>query len=392
MVLLHQFQTIVMQSKSFQCQTIDQLNKQLDQTISEQFQPTLALVFCSTKFGYSAISQFFTEKNIDMLGCSTAGEIVNDELAEESIVVLLMDMNRDYYSIQTVSYDIDKVYSNSLTIGNFAKDKFENPALVVMSGGISVDAGKIIAGLKYGIGKEVPIYGGLAADDLQMDKTYAFSNNFLTANGLSILIIDTDKIEVSGLASSGWEAFGGINTITKSEGNIVYSINDEPALDAFKKQFGFDESPESKENLLLTIQTNYPFQIIREDGTKVLRTPIVIDEENRALIMAGGVEQGDHFKFSNSPGFEVIEQTVEEFKSLKQNRPEADALVLFSCKGRHGAFGPVLEEEVEGLYNYWKKPMIGFLSYGEIGNTKNGVCEFHNETCSLMILKEKQAT
>ena len=378
-----------MQSKSIQCQSTAQLKAQIGQSITEQFQPTLALAFCSRNFDLDIVCQIFTENNIDMVGCSTAGEIVNDQLLEDTIAVLLMDMNREYFAIQTVKYEVEKVYSNSLAIGHFAKDKFENPALVVMSGGISVDAGKIIAGLKYGIGKEVPIYGGLAADDLEMDKTFAFANNFVTDSGLSILIIDTDKVEVSGLATSGWESFGAVNTITKSEGNMVYSINDEPALDAFKRQFGFDDTPESKENLLLTIQTNYPLQILREDGTTILRTPIVIDEEKRTLILAGGVKQGDQFKFSNSPGFEVIEQTVKEFGFLKNSCPEADALVLFSCKGRHGAFGPVLEEEIEGLYNYWEKPMVGFLSYGEIGNTKNGVCEFHNETCSLMVLREK---
>ena len=34
-------------------------------------------------------------------------------------------------------------------------------------------------------------------------------------------------------------------------------------------------------------------------------------------------------------------------------------------------------------------PMIGFFSYGEIGNVKGGACDFHNETCSLVLLKER---
>jgi hypothetical protein len=33
--------------------------------------------------------------------------------------------------------------------------------------------------------------------------------------------------------------------------------------------------------------------------------------------------------------------------------------------------------------------MVGFLSYGEIGNVANGICDFHNETCSLITIKEK---
>ena len=92
---------------------------------------------------------------------------------------------------------------------------------------------------------------------------------------------------------------------------------------------------------------------------------------------------------SISPGVEVIDQTIAELTDFLHDTTDADALILFSCKGRHAALGPFLADEIEGIYNHWQKPMIGFLSYGEIGNVRNGVCEFHNETCSLLAIKEK---
>jgi hypothetical protein len=262
--------------------------------------------------------------------------------------------------------------------------------MVIVSGGIKVDGEKIVLGIKDGVGREIPLFGGLAADDYKMNRTVAFSNGFLSDGGLCALIIDTDKIEMQGLATSGWQPFGLVKTITGSVGNVLYSINDEPALDVFLRQFGFNEdSTKTERDQLLNTQTNYPLQIIQEDGSSILRTPLVIDESNKSLILAGGVVEGAKFRFSTSPGFEVIEQTIQEFGQLKKNKPEIDAAILFSCKARHGAFGPLLEEEIEGIYGYWKKPMVGFLCYGEIGNTKNGTCEFHNETCSMVLLKEK---
>ena len=378
-----------MKSKSLQCTSLSSLKMSLQHTIHQEFRPTLAIVFTSLKYDLKELNELFVEQGIDLLGCTTAGEIVDSHLVEDSVVVLLMDMDRDHYSIQTKDYGVDEVYDRSFEIGSFAKFKFENPGMVILSGGIKVNADKIISGIKSGVDKEIPMYGGLAADGLAMTKTIVFSNNFISYNGLAALIIDTDKIEVQGLATSGWEALGGVKTITKSEDNILYTINGEPALDVFLKHFGFDENPETKREQLMSIQTNYPLQIIREDGQVVLRSPVVVDDKNRSIILAGGVEQGAKFRFSNSPGFGVLQQTINEFQHLKNGFAEADAVIMFSCKGRHGAFGPVLEEEVEGLYNYWKKPMIGFLSYGEIGNTKNGICEFHNETCSLMVLREK---
>jgi hypothetical protein len=114
------------------------------------------------------------------------------------------------------------------------------------------------------------------------------------------------------------------------------------------------------------------------------------DREAGTLVLAGGVRNGDKFRFSIAPGFEVIDQTVEEFGEWKRSAPNADALILFSCKGRHAALGPLIEDEVKGIYDFWKKPMIGFFTYGEIGPSKNGRCEFHNETCSLVVIHERK--
>lgn len=113
------------------------------------------------------------------------------------------------------------------------------------------------------------------------------------------------------------------------------------------------------------------------------------DQNERTLILAGGVKEGDQFRFSISPGFEVIDQTLAEFGKFNQKTDQADAMLLISCKGRHAAFGPMLEDEVKGISDFWKAPMIGFMSYGEIGPNENGTCEFHNETCSLVTFKEK---
>ncbi|MFK7948287.1 MAG: FIST signal transduction protein [Saprospiraceae bacterium] len=354
--------------------------------LSSDFKPTLAIIFCSIKQNIEAIKNLCNQYDIDFVGCTTAGEIVDDELIEESIAIMLLDINRDFYFIQEVDHGTTS-YANALRVGTEIKDTFDNLGLLIMTGGFGVDAASIVDGIKDAIGKEIPMYGGLAGDDLQMQKTLAFSHKIITDKGSIVLAINTDKVEMRGMALSGWEAIGVEKTITKSNGHIIYEIDNERAYDVFTRYFGLNDKSNSLESLV-TLQTNYPLQIIRDNDT-ILRSPLVLNEDDGSITLMGGVKEGDKFRFSNSPGFEVIEQTVEEFQSLKNNAPEADALILFSCKGRHGAFGPLIEDEINGLYNYWEKPMVGFLAYGEIGNTPNGVCEFHNETCSLVTLKEK---
>lgn len=352
------------------------------------FQPKLAIVFCPVNFDLPELSGLFRQHGIDMVGASTAGEILNDSVYQGVLTGFLLDISKDSYGIFMADYDGKYPFDACKAAGEFAANRFENPAILVMSGGVSIDAEQIVSGLKAGVRQEIPIFGGLAADDLQLKTTYAISHAGVTPNGVVILAIDNDKIELKGLATSGWQGVGMENTITHAEGNIVYTINDEPAINAFIKYFGYFENANGDDEVL-DISAQYPLQIMQPDGSAVLRAPLMSLKENGALVLAGGVRNGDKFRFSIAPGFEVIDQTIDEFSDWKKHAGEADALILFSCKGRHAALGPLIEDEIKGIYDFWKKPMIGFFTYGEIGHSKNGLCEFHNETCSLVTIKER---
>lgn len=45
-------------------------------------------------------------------------------------------------------------------------------------------------------------------------------------------------------------------------------------------------------------------------------------------------------------------------------------------------------DEAEKIRSIWNKPLIGFFTYGEIGTAKDSVCDFHNETCSMVVMEE----
>lgn len=378
-----------MEIKTFIADSVPGIAVEIEAFSSATFQPNLAIVFCSINFEMEAVSAIFKSHGIDLVGASTAGEIVNDLMYDGIITGFLFDISQDEYAIFGSKYDSENPFATCKLAGEFAAGRFQNPAVLVMSGGVSIDAEQVVYGLKAGIGREVPIFGGMAADDLQLSATYAFTADLVTSHGVAILVFDNDKVEVKGLAISGWESVGMEQTITHAEGNIVYAINNEPAVNAFIKYFGYFDNTDTKHSIS-NISAQYPLQILRDDGSSVLRAPLMSVPENGSLILTGGVRTGDKFRFSIAPGFEVIDQTIDEFGDWKQQAPEADALILFSCKGRHAALGPMIEDEVKGIYDFWGKPMIGFFTYGEIGNTKDGVCDFHNETCSLVVLRGKK--
>lgn len=376
-----------MNTRPLYAENVQDLTKQINKLKSSSFTATLGIIFCSPSHDLNAICQLFDDSDIDLFGCSTAGEIFFDEIYEKSIVGVLMDMKKENYEIITRTTN-GEIYQSAYEMGLEAKSLFKNPAIMLASGGVIIDAEQIMNGLDDSIQRNIPIFGGLAADDLALSATYSLSRQGADDGGIVFIVFNNDKISVNGMATSGWEAIGNIHTITKAEGNVVYTIDDKPALDIFINYFGYFDDLNLQGKAINSMSAQYPLQIIREDYN-VLRSPLVGSEEEKTLILAGGVKQGDKFRFSISPGFEVIDQTIQEFGHLQYEAPKTDLMVLFSCKGRHAALGPLIEDEIVGINNYWDAPLIGFFSYGEFGNVKNGKSDFHNETCSLVLIREQ---
>ncbi|MEO6681431.1 MAG: FIST N-terminal domain-containing protein [Ginsengibacter sp.] len=378
-----------MLAKNISGENIGEIKSKFSEATRDGFSPTLAVVFCSAMQDRKAISDFLSEKNVDIFGSTTAGEVMDAEILEYHTVMMLLDLNKKYYQIFTeASMD---TYKASNDLAKFAKDKFQNPSIIVVSSGLTIDAEQIIKGVKD-FDPNIPLYGGLAGDDLTMKNSFVFSNEYESSKGLIALVIDNNHVNMTGLATSGWDNIGVEKTITKSEGNIVYTIDDEPAVDVFVKFFQFTDSVYNRSEIIAMNFAQYPLQLKKENGNIVLRSPLMVDIDNKALIFAGGIPQGSKVQFSVPPGFDLIDKTRDSMCVLKDIISTPDAVILFSCKARHLALGPIMEDEAGKIKGIWNKPLIGFFTYGEIGTAKDGVCDFHNATCSMVLLEEKKLT
>lgn len=381
-----------MKACSFYVDSILEIQSKIEDISSNQFKPTLAMVFASTKHNLQELSNLFYSLNIDLIGCSSSGEIIDDTIINEGISILVLDMNKDYYKILHQEIEDENNYANLELLGKKIVDVFDNPALIMFAGGIKLDGAKIVNQIKQSKSVDFPIYGGLAGDDFNYGNTFSFSHNWMTKKGVVALVIDNNKIKVSGKCVSGWEVMGGTHQITKSKGNILYEIDNKPALNIYKQFFDFythfQKGVLENNESYKSVTGQYPLIIDRSGEYKIMRSPSISDFENNAVILAGGVIEGEYFQFGTAPYCDLFDKTTEAFESLKKEMPKVDAAIVINCKGRQTAFGPEISEEIEAIHTLWKAPSIGFFSYGEIGNVENGACEFHNVTCTLATLTE----
>jgi len=379
-----------LKSKTIKGKTPEEVKIAMDESFADGYKPTLAIVFMSLKLDIDAVCELLNEEGIQIFGATSSGEFINSEIEEESIVIMLLDMNPAYFKLLFLEAGDSSEYEIANQLGKEGNTAFANAAFIIASGWSNeMDGEEIIKGIEEGFGGGATIFGGMAGDDLSLTGPKAFTHGKSSTKGLVALIIDGDRVELSGVATCGWKPIGITKTVTKSEGNIVYTIDDKPALDLVIKYLGLDLE-EQFNNTVFNLGAYYPLQLERKDAPAVMRTAQMGNVEDRSLICAGNVPQGSKVRFSLPPDFDVIDTVVEECTEVKEEHLQgADAVIMFSCISRYLSFGVMTSEEIERVQAVWKAPLVGFFSYGEYGKSKRGKHEFHNNTCCVVALKEK---
>jgi hypothetical protein len=352
-----------MKAKSIKGKSTEEISSVLTESLADGFKPTLAIVFISVKQDREAISKLLDEKGIQIFGATTAGEFIDGEIEGGSIVMLLLDMNPAYFKMEFLETSQETAFEDAIKLGITGKETFTNPAFIIANSGVSLDGEPFVEGIIQGFGnptspserpacrqgREVTLFGGKAGDDLALKSTFVFTNGKSKDCAIVALIIDEDKIDVRGIATCGWKAIGTTKTVTKSEGNIVYTIDDKPALDMLMNYLGVEIKQEDNKKIVTFLSSwYYPLQVERDNADPVIRTAMFANGEERSLICSGKVPQGSKIKFSLPPDFDSIEKVVAECKGIKDNgQQQADALIMFSCVSRYLSFGGVMKEEIE---------------------------------------------
>ncbi|MEO6403902.1 MAG: FIST N-terminal domain-containing protein [Ferruginibacter sp.] len=379
-----------MQAKSIKGKSTAEINTALQQSMADGFKPTLAIVFISLNQDRNALKKMFEDSGIAIFGATTNGEFIDEQTTQDAAAILLLDINPEYFSIFFEEFSGKNYREKATLLAKLALEKFAHPAFLVSCSNTETDAEALLLGFEDIIGKQVNVYGGAAGDNYTFSEQFVFNNNRESSNGMVVLVVDEDKIKIKGRATCGWKAVGTVRTVTKSEGNHVFTVDDIPVLDLTAKYGGIENVNPENTGLMLEIACNFPLQLQRESGDPVMRPGLKLDWNDHSFYCSGTVPQGSKVRFSLPPDFDVTEKVISDCIELKATEmPEADALIIFSCAGRQVALGPMIQQEIEGLKKIWNIPMAGFFSNAELARANGGNLEMHNLTNCCVVLKEK---
>jgi hypothetical protein len=385
-----------MRAKSIKGKSSEEIQSALTQSMADGYKPTIAIVFISIKQDRKAVCQILLKEGIDILGATSSGEFIAGHQSEGEIVVMLLDLNKNDYCILFEDIGERSLEDVTASLAQKALQKFRKPALILCStlfskAGTITDGDTLVRNIETAFGSDITMFGGMAGDDITFTGTFVFTQEKETDNGLVVLVLNEEKISLYGVAISGWKPMGVVRTVTKSEGNLVYTIDEHPALEIYLRFLGKDvATAENQVKFFDSITVHYPFLIEREGLEPKICGPVGYDKEKKALICESNLSQGSRFRFSTPPDFEIIDTIINKAQEMKTTtHADADALLIFSCASRLRTLGPMAVQENEGLQQVWNVPMAGFYTYGEFGKGLDGKHEFHSTTNSWVALKEK---
>lgn len=386
-----------MKAKSITGGSTAEIHSALLACLADGFKPTVAIVFISIKQERKAVAELLHQQGIDILGATSCGEFINGHQTEGAIAILLLDIPRDSYTILFKEIGNESIEDAAAQLGQYALQQFKDPSLIICSTGMTMkgdyfNGESLVKSIEKTIGPDKMFFGGMAGDDMTFTGTYVFTNGKESDKAVAALVLDGNKIQISGMATTGWKPMGISRTVTKSIGNRLYTIDETPAVEMYLRYLGKEEKKADKEfNVFEELGFTYPLITEREPGGEtVLRSPLKIDHKENALVMDIEMPEGTKFWFSMPPDFDIVDEILDEAGQIKNAvGTEADALLIFSCAGRSPVLGPLVTAENNGLAEVWKTPMAGFFTYGEYGRTKKGRQEFHSGACCWVALKEK---
>jgi len=333
------------------------------------------------------IGQAYPEAQL--LGCSTAGEIFQESVLDDSLVCTAIQFEHTQISgAKTVITCKEDSYQAGITLGQaLPQEKLSH--VLALSDGLHVNGSDLVRGLTSTLPAEVKVTGGLSGDGGCFSKTLVAWNGPAKENQVAVLGLYGDRLRVGYGSLGGWDPFGPERLITKSDGNTLYQFDGTSALELYKQYLGKHAEGLPATGLLFPLSLRFKD---RED--RLVRTILAIDEQEQSMTFAGDVPEGAYAQLMKANFDRLVDGAIGAAKlsyaSIGSFTP--DLALLISCVGRKMILKQRVEEEVEGVQEILGKDvsLAGFYSYGEISpQIASGRCELHNQTMTITTFAEK---
>jgi len=348
----------------------------------------LVLVFfdlpaCLTQEWYQELSQMYP--NAIIAGATSAGSVLDTIISDQDAVATAITLERS--QVRCISKKVSEFTDMEEFGSSLGRDLLADSLrhVFILSDGLTVNGSELARGLSNVLPDGVSITGGMAGDGTRFGTTYIMAQGQAETGIVAAIGFYGETLRAQSGCSAGWEEFGAERHITHSEGNVLYTIDNKPALELYKSYLGefAADLPGSGLRFPMSVRKNVT-------SFPLIRTLLAIDEEAQSLTFAGDIPNGGLCRLMKTNMDSLIEHAGLAAEASKVDHNEEFLVLLVSCVGRRLVLGQLCEEELEIIReNLGKKAILtGFYSYGELSEVGESRCTLHNQTMTLVSLYE----
>ena len=363
--------------------------------------PQAGLLFASIDHDFQALLDGIEARypGIQLIGCTTHGELSSEAgFAEDSLVLTLLHSERVAFRAGIGEGTRTNPDAPRQAVAQ-ALDGLAEPVRLCITlpegiGGSGADApGALPAGLLDALGEalgpDVPVCGGMAADQFRFTGTYQFCNGAVYSDAVPVLLF-AGPLSVSTGVASGWDPVGEDRRVTEADGLVVAGIDGESPREVWLRTFGSVDLTGARNALAV-----YPDEAQGRDAEAFYLSSPSRFQDDGSMVTMNPVAQGARIRFTTAVRDQVLAGVTTSAQRARAAYPggEPAAALVFSCVGRYYILGTKVREEVgllqEGVGA--DVPASGFYTYGEICPLSGSSRPFHHGGTFVTVLIGEEA-
>ena len=310
--------------------------------------------------------------NAVIIGATTDGEIESGNVYSHSTIIAISTFEK---TTLRASYceSSNEVQAAQNLLDNIATETTK--LLITFTDGTTTNGEKFLSNINT-IVPDIPIAGGMAGDNASFTQTYVIYGTKIISQGAVAVSLNSQHLSVETDYSFDWQPLGRALTITKSDQNRVYEIDNMPATKAYGKYLG-----QEIEDALPMIGIEFPL-LLQRNGHYYARAAIAKSDDN-SLYFAGNLREGDQVYLGFADVNQVLQNSLQKAQQFTQHNVET--FFIYSCMARRRFMSDIIHTEIEPYAQL--APTAGFFTYGEFYH-QNRESYLFNETLTFVALSE----
>ena len=162
-----------------------------------------------------------TFPNANIVSASTAGEIIDAEVHDNSIVLTAIQFEKTVVKCSATSIHR---HSSSHETGKFLMNELTAEDLCsvfVLSDGTHVNGSELVKGLNENNSRAIPLTGGLAGDGPNFSRTFVGLNDLPQEGTIVAIGFYGDSLRTGHGSFGGWDEFGPQRMINNADKNVL---------------------------------------------------------------------------------------------------------------------------------------------------------------------------